>query len=345
VRLVRIEALARIVEVRSLDPLRRCFLSALALTPNIAPPALQSTAAAEWHSCELSFLQRVLGLNSGLLLRMLFQEGQEGLVTRSDAHESEAQQRWRLTAAGSHALASGRYAVESSERRVFHFLRMAGPPARYEFLNLASLEYTANLNSQHLGIAVDEEVPALEILAHCIAKPLDWKQKRGFPVEIANVVKPGTAQVDGATAEPTDSFWKKVLVCRSMQGLLLFVREKADLQAFAVKPERWELQASPACLVLNDCDVRSVVPSIADEPTIEAWRAAWLAWGHSHGLPESEMRSAEVSSEGFHLRVRVTKRLADRLRASRSDALTGDAWLLAGEGASRAARVVEITEF
>ena len=48
--------------------------------------------------------------------------------------------------------------------------------------------------------------------------------------------------------------------------------------------------------------------------------------------------------EGIHLRVAPPARLLERLRAARSDALKGEAWLLAGEGPVRRAAVVELVE-
>jgi len=157
-------------------------------------------------------------------------------------------------------------------------------------------------------------------------------------------VGPTHAEDEAIRAKLLLPVWQWVLVSRPVRGLFLFVREAGQLRALAIKPEGWRLQANPACLVLREGDWQTLLPVIVEEPSLEAWRATWIAWGQAHHLPESEVRGSDVVSDGFHLRVRVGKRLAERLRASRSDALTADAWVWAGDGSVRALRALEIAE-
>jgi hypothetical protein len=339
-RLQRVEALTRIARESLLDAVQRSVFRVLALMP--ARPTAGATSA-EARGTDLRTLHQWLGLDSALLRRLLAQAANEGLVAVSELSEPEEQCRWRLTSAGYHALETGEYSAPSHERRVFHFLSTAGSPPRHEFVNLVAPDLAAAPND--LKSAEEAKTaPNADLLATWIEQPLKWKQERCFPVEIVEIVTPTQAQAEAVMVKPLLPAWQRVMVIRPVQGLFLFVNEVERLRTFAIKPEGWRIQANPACLVLHDGDWQTLVPAIAEEPAIETWRAAWIAWGQAHSLPESDVRSAEVVSKGFHLRVRVGKRLADRLRVSRSDAITGDAWVWAGDGPIRAVRVLEIAE-
>jgi hypothetical protein len=344
VHLHRIEALARIARVRSPDALQRSLLRALALTTSPSTPERRTSTGTEDRCADLATLGQLLGLDAALLQRMLGQAEREELVSASDSANCASRQTWRLTLAGSRSLEASSYAVESYERRVFHFLSAAGPPPCHQFLNISSLDFVSSVNDSSLSAESEIAARFADVLASCISQPLEWKHERGFPVEIVDIMTPGGGLTIAAENKPVPPSWQRVIVIQRVQGFLLFVHEVDHVRAFAARPEGWGLQAAPACLVLRDGEWQMILPQLREEPSVETWRAAWLAWGQSRSLPESDVRACEVASEGFRLGVRVGKRLMDRLRASRSEALTGEAWVQAGERAIRAVRMLEIRE-
>jgi hypothetical protein len=343
VRMHRMEALARISQIRSPDLLQRALLRAVALMPSRTSSEGRAATVAEDRSADLASLGQWLGLDSALLRRMLAHAESENLVAASDAVDSPSRQTWRLTAAGAQSLETGSYPVNSYERRVFHFLRAAGTPPRHPFLNLASLHFAASVHNHSLTAEPELEAPGPGVLASCISQPPEWKREQGFPVDIAGIVTPGGGgmnAVEGKPASPPP--WQRILITQPVQAFLLLVHEADRVRAFAARPEGWILQASPACLILPGGEWQLTFPQLLEEPTVETWRAAWLTWGQSRSLPDADLRACEIASEGFRLRIRVGKRLADRLRAARSEALVGEAWIMAGEGTLRPVRMLEI---
>ena len=71
---------------------------------------------------------------------------------------------------------------------------------------------------------------------------------------------------------------------------------------------------------------------------------AWRAWCQPRNLPQAECDACRLERQDYRLRVEAGKPLIERLRAARSDALKGEAWLLAGESRLRAAALVDIVE-
>lgn len=339
-RVHRLEALARTAREYPLDPLQSSLLQVLALMPARVPAG---GSAVESRGTDLATLHQWLGLDSALLRRMLAHAAKEGLVAAADSPDQDGHPRWHLTSTGSHAVAIGRYASQTQERRIFHFLSAIGPPPRHEFVNILTPDYLAAA-SDPPSLEEPKTAPTSDALAACIAQTPKWKEDRGFPAEIVEIVSPTQAESETRNGKSSLHAWQGVMVSRFVQGLFLFVREARQLRAFVVKPEGWRIQANPACLVLRDGDWQPLVPAIMEEPSVEMWRAAWIAWGQAHSLPDPDVRNSEVSSEGHHLRVRVGKRLLERLRASRSEALAGETWLWAGDGPFRALRVLDIVE-
>jgi hypothetical protein len=86
-------------------------------------------------------------------------------------------------------------------------------------------------------------------------------------------------------------------------------------------------------------DWLEVFPELADEPSPELWRQAWLGWCLQQGLPPAAAESCGLRRRGHHLEAAAPASLAERFRAQR-----GEVWLLAGPGALRTAALLEVHE-
>jgi hypothetical protein len=173
-----------------------------------------------------------------------------------------------------------------------------------------------------------------------VTRAAEWKERYGFPTEVSAVF--GPAPEAEATA------WRQVIVDRPERLLAVLVRVgnaggPDRLLGFAARQEGWVLQAdAPAFAVAGRWD--ELFPELSAGPPAEAWREAWLAWCQPRGIPGAEAAACGLELRDERLLVRAPARLIERLQAARSDAIKGEAWLLAGEGAIRRAAVVELIE-
>jgi hypothetical protein len=263
------------------------------------------------------------GLDLALLARLTRELTAAGLFSRTGSQ-------LHLTEAGRHALVSGSARVGSLERRTFcfldnrsvqrppHFLcvRRGGapvaPPEPWEF------------DPGLLGTVARKEAP--------------WKRRVGFPEDVAAVRLP----------EPADPDWKSIVVDRAEHLFVAFIAVDASgggrrLLGFAAHTKGWALEAHDPVVDAGE-DWAEVLPDLAVDPSEADWRAAWQAWGQQRGLPPAEMADCRLERSGNSLRVIVPRKLMARLRETRSDALHGETWLLAGTGRTRAAARVQVVE-
>jgi hypothetical protein len=257
--------------------------------------------------------------NDPLLARLLRGLADDGLLAAEGG-------RWRLTDRGRAALAGGG-AEDAEERREFTFLdEGAGGPPRY-----LRLEGPGGAPAAPPDWRFD---PAE--LAACVGRPPEWKARRGFPAEVAAVLP----------ADPAAADWRRVVVDRAEQWTILFLLARGDeppaLLGFEARPDGWALRREPAVRLGEGW--AEALPELAAEPPPEAWRAAWRAWAQPRGLPPAEVDACRLERLGDRVRVAAPTRLVQRLREARSDALKGEAWLLAGEGRVRSAAEVELVE-
>ena len=89
-------------------------------------------------------------------------------------------------------------------------------------------------------------------------------------------------------------------------------------------------------------DWAETLAELAVEPTKELWQQAWRNWCQPRGLPVGEIESCHLEASDLRLLIRAPARLVERLQATRSDVLKGEAWLLAGQGRVRRAAVVQL---
>jgi hypothetical protein len=267
--------------------------------------------------------RRPEGLDPALLARLARELTAAGLFSRSNSE-------LHLTEAGRRAISSGSASVGSLERRTFcfldnrsvqrppHFLcvRRGGapvaPPEPWEF------------DPGVLGTAARKEAP--------------WKARVGFPEDVSAVRLP----------EPTAPDWKSIVVDRAEHLFVAFAEVEAmgggrRLLGFAAHSKGWVLETHEPIVEPGE-DWAEVLPDLAVDPPEAEWRSAWQAWGQQRGLPSAEMADCRLERSGNLLRVSVPRKLMGRLRETRSDALHGETWLLAGAGRTRAAAHVEVAE-
>jgi hypothetical protein len=160
-----------------------------------------------------------------------------------------------------------------------------------------------------------------------------WKQQHGFPTDVRSVID---------TPAPGD--WQRVILVQPEQMTTLFVQTAEEpLLGFATQPPAWSIQPDRPVVVLRG--VRPEVLPELDEPDLEEWRKACRQWGQPRGLPAGEIEACHLERTGVALRVHAPRPLLERLRSARSDALKGEAWLLAGaRERTRAAAVIELSD-
>jgi hypothetical protein len=308
----QVEALAGQTHDCPLDALSLSLLQALTLS------------AAE----TLDRLDQRLHLGRQVLARALAELRREGLA-------QEIAGSWQLTDQGQKALAEGRQARTRYERRTFVFLDDAGPDHRAHFLHVNTSAAVAQ------PVGEDWQFDP-EALPRCLGQPPAWKEQFGFPPEIEKILNPLSAPADSSE---TPAHLRVFLDRPTVLAVAVIQTAEPDgerLLGFGVRPENWQLlSAEPAFAVQAGSEL---FPELAADPPLEAWRQAWLDWGQARNLPVSEAEACPLERVEHRLRVVVKGRLLDKLRSTRSDALRGDAWLLAGTARLRPAAQIEVIE-
>ncbi len=312
----RVEALVEVGRPVGLEPFRRLVLQALDL---VAPPTVPALDA------QLHLGPQVLG-------RVLHGLHAEGLAEQAGGGQ------WQATALARQALHQGSYEQLSRERHVFHFLepprRAAAPP----FLDVR--RPSAAPCPAPEGWAFD---PAQ--LDACLRQPAEWKQQRGFPPEVRQVL--GVRGLNGS-GPPVAPAWQQVIVDQPEHLLALVALVPAEgqgerLLGFGVKQEGWALQGGEPAFTVG-AGWQELFPELAEEVPPDVWRQAWRAWCQPRGLPAGEVDSCTLEVREHRLRVQAPAGLVARLRAARSDALKGEAWLLAGGGNVRRLALLEVVQ-
>ncbi len=320
-----VEALVRLAQPCPLEPLARFLLRALVLEG--ADPARPDTPEAL-----LGRLEATLHLGRGLLRQALRGLEAEGLI-----HATQAAP-WEPTDRGRQALERGDYPRDRHERRTFWFL---DPPAGDEGRGRPP-RFLAVHNSTGIPWPPAEtagfDVRALEA---CVRQPPEWKQSHGFPAEVQEVLL--------LTPEPETNVpppWRRVVIDRPEQvtaALVLTGTAPAGprLVGLAVNPDGWVLHSAAPLFTLG-ADWAETLPELAEEPSLDVWRQALVAWLGPRTLPPADAAALTLERQGERLRVRTPPGVTERLRASRGEIFKGEAWLLAGTGRLRPAARLEI---
>jgi hypothetical protein len=331
----QVEALVRLARTVPADPLTLFILQALTLTERAAHPGPRP--ADEW----LGRLNERLHLGPQVLRQALRGLEAEGMV------QAAPDGTWTVTALGRHALDRKEFPRATRERRSFHFVEStaensAARPAP-QFLplhNSSGIPWPA-------AEGRDFDVRAL---AACVARAPEWKRKHGFPLDVQEVLLLPEEGGEKGTEPPArgGALWERVILDRPERVLAVLVLTTCpeggpQLVGLPVRQDGWVLQAGTPLFNLGE-GWQEVFPDLAEEPSPEVWRQAWRAWCEPRGLPAGEVNACTLERQGERLRVTAPPSLVERLRVTRSDALRGEAWLLAGEGPVRAAAVVELVE-
>jgi hypothetical protein len=147
--------------------------------------------------------------------------------------------------------------------------------------------------------------------------------------------------VIGRGEDANEDDWRWVPLVRAEQALLVVVQTAAGLLGFPVRAEGWNVDRQPVLSVPGG--VEAVSP-LLDEVGVDAWKQSWQAWCQQRSIPAGEADACKLELSDHRLLVRAPGRLIERLRAGRSDALKGEAWLLAGSGAVRATAMIDLGE-
>jgi hypothetical protein len=259
-----------------------------------------------------------LGIDAPLLASMLRELQTAALVFADDSG-------WRVTPAGSHVLASGIEVAPGLTRRTFFFAEGETPGDQLTFLplDLTHAQPWSGFQTWNFDLSA---------LRRCVDAPDEWKQLRGFPEDVLAL----------PVAEGGD--WQRVIVDHPEHLLLLLLQSEEDsLIGLTVQPgDGNDLGDRP--VLACPAGWREVLPQLG-EPSGEEWRDSWRAWGHSRGLPTSELEACHLERSGVRIRVRAPRPMVERLQTARSDACNGEAWLLAGSGErTRSAALVELVE-
>jgi hypothetical protein len=334
----RVETLVRVTRPLRPDAFNLLLLAAVAETEPATVPALDA---------RLHLGPDVVGQT----LRRLAAEGLTAAATGGA---------WKLTPLGQEALDRGEYRRLGQERRAFHFVdhranptpAPAAEPAAFHFLNVRLPAGVSSAAPE--GWEFDPRA-----LQACLARPPEWKRAFGFPEEVEHIYGiPLTEKVADSLRESgeTPPAWQQVILDRPEQLLTVFVLVSAPpegesaaasgapprLLGFAARQEGWVLHEEPAFILTEGW--AEVFPELADEPAPEAWRQAWRSWCQPRSLPAADYDACKLERQDYRLRVLAPKRLVERLRAARSDALKGEAWVLAGTGNIRPAALLDIVE-
>lgn len=278
-----------------------------ALLPLLAPTLLSRLASSP---CSAATFAADLALDPALTRDLLDELARQGLVECG----GDDLPRLSATAAG-----GARPATTLHQRRTFYFLDER-PPC-YLPLPAGAAAPLDPAGAWHFDRGT---------LRHCVGQSDEWKRQTGFPLDVRCVLEPADLAADES--------WCGVVVDQAEQ-LPLLLAEMADggLQGMAVQTDGWLLPAGslfqlPAGGLPGDL--------LTIEP--EGWRQAWHGWCLQRGLPGGEADACQLEPIDHRLRVTAPGRLIERLRQARSDALRGEAWLLAGSGRFRAAALIEL---
>jgi hypothetical protein len=324
-----VEALVRSSQARRLDRISHFLLKALALSE----PAWGSSPATLHH------------LDTRLHLgRQMLHQALRALETEKLA-QGGPEGNWTLTSLGRQALEHREYPQVGYQRHIFHFIDQgseAGQTHRLQFLDLH--------NSTGISWPAAEGVEFdVGLLQACLRQSENWKRKHGFPLDAQEILAlESEAPANPALGTEQPPSWQRVVVDRPERVLALLLAARGSdgtgqLLALAIRQDGWLLQSGIPLFRLGP-GWREFFPDLTVEPALDAWRQTWRAWCEPRGIPANEIIACILERQGERLRVMIPHHLMERLRATRSDALKGETWLLAGEGPIRPAVLVEVVE-
>lgn len=247
-----------------------------------------------------------------------------------------------LTALGEAALIDGEFPRFDQRRRAFYFLEGGLPEQTPLFIDLAPHAATPWTARETWPFEVG-------VLRDCVTRPGDWKQRHGFPLDVAEILtNPGAEPPNNPRAGLASELWRRVVLHRPEQLLAVLCRGVSPMGheailGFKLESEGWMLRSQTPVFRLA-VDNQETVASALGDNTIESWRSSWLHWCRSRGLSREDAELCALSKRDHLLIVHPPRRLLDRLTFSRGEMLKGDAWLLAGDGLVKEAALLQVEE-
>jgi hypothetical protein len=278
--------------------------------------ALLGLLAHRKSSVDVPFLAEELHADSGLLSYLLSDLEHSGFIRKANTN-------WEVVSASTQsdsALASS--GAIRRERRSFYFAAEGSPV----YLPLASAASSPIVTSSPSSFDI-------AFLKACVERDAEWKVSHGFPRDVVRVLS--------LVAAPEE--WLSVPLVRTEQSTLVLVEAPrgGEVLGFAVRSEGWALGKD---VVLSLPGGAAILSPLLGAIDLADWKGSWQAWCHQRNVPGGEADACQLELAGHRLLVRAPARLVERLRASRSDALKGEAWLLAGNGRVRAAALIDLGE-
>jgi hypothetical protein len=322
----RFEVLSRCRRTEALHPLQLLILEGIRLdSAGEAANSHSRIATAKKTGYSTNSLQptsstaieiaRRLGLDNGVVSGLLLEAVRNGLA------EASFEGGCALTEAGRAALASGHCTRVNFERRAFY---VGNEPATF-----------LPLTRHGHATSISEMPPApLEVLRACVDRPLEWKEKVGFPSEVVSIMDMST------TLPPNTEYWMRIPVDHPERLLAAMIRTTdGRVLAFPVRTEDWTLRLEPVMNLSSDGSVE-LLPHLSH--SVEDWRRPWSNWCRTiRGISAAEAESATLEVADHRLLVKAPQ-LADRLRLARSELSRGEAWLLSGGSQTREALQIEL---
>jgi hypothetical protein len=314
----RVEATVRVHRRLHGDPLTLHILRALAFLER---------QAGGLHSANLAQLDEFLGLGSQAVRRLLMILRLQGLVEVATEKLSVSDQGRRL-------IEEGELRRTHIERHAFYFAADSLSTPGYVHLRQPETSPWVAGRDRRFNV---------ELLRQCFGQSPTWKEQHGFPPEVIELVQ---NDADPSGSEPGDArAWRSVIVAYPVQWMAAFVLVAGNgtsdrLLGFSIRQENWALHSSTPVCALDTW--RDTLPQFASRPSDQQWAQAWNNWCQPRGLPEALTEACNREHHGHLLKVVASATLIDHLRASRSDAIQGQAWILAGDGPIRKAAMLQL---
>lgn len=237
-----------------------------------------------------------------------------------------------LSEAGRRALAQGEFVRAGWERRSFYFWQADWPLPQ----SLPAARFVALAQPEKLPWLPAPEVACdVAPLGDAIQQTPAWKERHGFPLDVHELMSP-----PGGDGMPS---WEQVLVAYPHRLFAAVAVAKTatgaeQLLAWSVQTRNWELQAVQPALAVP-LEPAGWFPPPVDEA---AWRRAFTEWCQQRQLA-ADAEHCQLQAVGQRLLVAAPAAVLERLRGSKTSA-RAETWLLAGDGALRAAARVEFQE-
>jgi hypothetical protein len=278
----RVDALVFVTTLQRLDSLSAHVLNLLSVEP---------------HPLSTERLGVILGLPPEVTRRILSALLDDGLIIVGEDSLS-SKKTWSIPSAVRPIPGTGYRAHRSCERRVLTFLECADAARPAQYVNVCGPEWgepvidnLGGLNFKRADIGV------------CIRQSLEWKQRRGFPLDIAALCE----------SSPRIPPWQSVIINKPERCRVLLLQDTEGFHGFALDRRDWSLHSVRPYFTLADLDAVECFPGTDSVPSEVDWRRAWQDWMKSHGLFGSESSAVRLQLNGTRLRVQVPETMRNRL--------------------------------